>query len=424
MNILYLAHRLPYPPDKGDKIRSYRQLTRLARRHQVWCASFVDRREDAVHVRRLRRFCVSAVAVPLVRGPALIRAAAGTIRGRTVTESFYRSREMAELVRRWSRLVPFDAVVAFSSSMAGYALQASARRRVLDLCDLDSQKWLEYAEHSEPPLSWLYRLEASRLSRRERAWLDAFDAAIVISDAEAAGLDGIPRPEKLHVITNGVDLPVHPRNHCGVPNEAPVIGFVGAMDYRPNVDAVSWFAEACWSELQAAHPEARFRIVGRSPGRAVRRLGSMPGVEVVGAVSDVQTELQSFDISVAPMRMARGLQNKVLEAMAAGLPVVLTTKAAEGINARTGEHFVVVDSADRMIRRILGLMADPAERQRIGLAARSYVARHHRWEDPLVRFEFVATGAVQREIPRAVVLRDTTRRASAEAPAPAESSAL
>ena len=392
MNILYLAHRIPYPPNKGDKIRSFRQLEHLAKRHRVWCACFVDTPDDAGHVETLREHCADVIAIRLKRFPAMWRGLFGLIRGATLTESFYRSREMTRALRRWTASTRFDAVVAFSSSMASFALEVPTRRRVLDCCDLDSRKWQDYAGSRRGLLQRLYYTEGVRLARREVQWLDSFDATIVITEHEAEPLLNATGSHRLHVVRNGVTLDRKTEDAAYRTITAPIVGFIGALDYRPNVDAVVWFVKHCWPGVRAAVPDAVFRIVGRSPVRGVRRLARVDGVSVVGEVPDVTSELEKFAVSVAPLRIARGLQNKVLEAMAAGKPVVLSSGAAEGIAARDRTHFFVSDRVERVVGDVVSLLGDPAERARLGHAARRFVESHHRWDEVLREFELVVTG--------------------------------
>jgi len=416
MNILYLAHRIPYPPDKGDKLRAFRQIERLARLHKVWCACFVDSPRDYRHLPALREYCVDLAAIELRPVIATGRGMWGLLRGRTVTESYYASAAMRATVGRWAGTVGFDAVVAFSSSMAAYALAAPAGRRILDLCDRDSQKWLDYSVHSSGLPRRLYRIEGQRLARCERSWIEAFDASILITAAEAAPLRNLAASSRLHVVGNGVLLPaLQPADRdasCGAPELEPLsgmpdgallptVGFVGMMNYRANVDAVRWFVETCWPRIVATHPRAVFRIVGRRPGRSVRRLSRIKGVQVVGGVDDALDEVRRFDVSVAPMRIARGLQNKVLEAMAAARPVVLTSRAAEGIEATAGRDFVIADSPDEIGRCVAELLSDPSARRRLGESARRYVAQHHRWNVELDKFELIVTGATTASVARA-----------------------
>ncbi|UCG16785.1 MAG: hypothetical protein JSV19_01870, partial [Phycisphaerales bacterium] len=280
MNILHLAHRLPYPPNKGDKVRSYHQIAHLARNHAVWCACFVDDPADLVHVDRLRSLCREVAAIRLFKPVAALGGLWNLTTGGTFTEGFYQHLHMLRTLQRWNRTVDFDAVLVFSSGMAPYARYVDAPRKIVDFCDLDSQKWSAYARRGAGPRAPLFRLEARRLARHELEWLDAFDAAVVITDAEAADLIHSPLRHKVHTVSNGVDPPAG----CDriAPPDQPVVGFVGAMDYPPNVDAVRWFAETTWPLIIRRVPGARFEIVGRYPTRPVRELSRIEGVEVIG----------------------------------------------------------------------------------------------------------------------------------------------
>ncbi len=396
MKILYLTHRMPYPPNKGDKLRALRQIKRLSRNHSVTVACFVDDPRDMHHMADLLQHCASVVAIPIHRSVANVRGLLGMCAGSTITESFYRSRAMRRAIAELCRETRFDIVVAFSSCMAPYALNAPADRHVLDLCDRDSAKWLEYAGFSHGPSRWLYRWEARRLAAREQEWLSTFDASILISRAEAAGLEQDDR-RNLHFVTNGVEIPVRglrgPDEDAEGPPRPLTIGFVGVMDYFPNVDAVCWFVRSVWPAIRSAFPEARFRIIGRSPASRVRKLAQVPGVTVTGEVENVSSELANLDISVAPLRMARGLQNKVLEAMAAGVAVVLTSKAAEGIDATHGREFLIADAAQDFAEAVVRLAEMPRRRAEMAATGRRFVATSHRWSDALDRFELVVTGA-------------------------------
>ena len=396
MNILYLAHRIPYPPDKGDKLRAFRQIERLSKRHRVWCACFVDVPSDFRHVTALRERCEDVAAIELKPRYAKLRGMWNLVRGGTITEGFYHSHDMRSVLQRWARVIRFDAVAAFSSSMAPYALSVPAPRRVIDYCDRDSQKWIDCADYSRGLVQRLYRAEGERLGVRELRWMDAFDASILITEMEASPLRELVASRKLHVVGNGVALPER-RNRTAMAR--PTVGFVGVMDYFPNVDAVSWFVRECWPMIRSVQPTAVFRIVGRSPVRAVRRLGRCPGVQIVSGVDDMQAELQRFDVSVAPLRIARGIQNKVLEAMAAARPVVLTSKAAAGIGAETGRDYLVQDTPAGIAGAVRDLLGDPSAGQRIGDAARRFVAEHHRWDEQMDRYELLVTGAMERSTP-------------------------
>ncbi len=388
MNILYLAHRIPYPPDKGDKIRSYHQLAYLARRHKVWCACFADDPADLRHVPKLRDMCQDVAVIRLFKSIATPRALWNLAAGGTFTEGYYQHLRLLEALHRWNANVAFDAVHVFSSGMAPYARHVQADRKVIDLCDLDSRKWLAYAEQAGGPKARLFHLEGQRLAERELQWLETFDAAVLITEAEADELANCPRQDKLYVIGNGVDVPDLP-DERHVPDD-PRIGFVGCMDYPPNVDAVRWFVDDIWPWIIKEVPETVFQIVGRRPTRAVRSLAGRR-VEVLGEVDQVLPHLRGFRVSVSPHRVARGLQNKVLEAMAAARPVVLTSAAASGIDARHGEHFLVADAPHPFAFRVLDLLADASRCADIGQAARRFVVEHHCWDREVAKLESLLT---------------------------------
>ncbi len=441
MNILYLAHRIPYPPNKGDKLRAFWQIEHLSRRHRVWCACFVDDPHDFQHIPKLHNYCADVGTVELKLAFARIRGLMSLVCGRTITEGFYSSCEMASLLDGWQSSIRFDAVVAFSSSMAQYALRIAAPRRILDLCDLDSLKWADYAEHIERKqrksfharvLARLYRWESERLAAAELRWIDESDAAVLATEMEIAPLRALVSGRKLQVIGNGVDLPDRDVRCKSTPQVSPsqstidnrqsamaanqltlgtstslvsapsTIGFVGVMDYLPNVDAVKWFASECWPAIHRRFPMAQFRIVGRGPTPAVRKLGEMPGIHVVGEVTSVADELSHFDVSIAPLRIARGVQNKVLEAMAAAKAVVLTPKAAQGIAATDGRDYLIAESASQIASAVCSLLADSAARFQLGRAARDFVARNRRWEPQLDKLETLLTELHIRSAPAGV----------------------
>ncbi len=391
MNILYLAHRIPFPPNKGDKLRAFRQLEFLSRRHRVWCACFIDDPQDAKHVAALRNYCHQVGTVRLHRAVATLRGLSGLFLGGTMTESFYASARLTRLIRNWCPEVSFDAVVAFSSSMASYALAVPAARRVLDLCDLDSRKWNDYADASLPLMRHLYRTEARRLAIRERDWISRFTAATLITRRETELLPPDCR-SRVQVISNGV-TPLMTPTVTGTPlTQTPVIGFLGQMDYKPNVEAALWFARQCLPAIRLRFPQAIFRIVGRRPTRAIRGLARLPGIEVTGEVADATAELMKFDISVAPLHIARGLQNKVLEAFAASKPVVTTSAVAASLEISAGREALIADDATSFATAVVRLLRDPIMAARTGAAGHEFVIRHHQWEKELQRFELLVTG--------------------------------
>lgn len=387
--ILYLTNRVPYPPDKGDRIRTFHQIDRLALRHDVYCATFTEAPADAHRVARLRRWCRDVLAIPWQKSSALLRAAKSWSAGGTLTHGAYHHSVMARQLARWSERQRFDVVVCFSSIMAPYVEFVSARRKILDLCDVDSEKWSDYARTARFPLSRLYASEARRLAGYEHNALNHFDETIVITRRERLLLDAFEQNPRIHVVPNGVQRveAVSPAADCG-----PVIGFIGTMNYRPNVDAVLWFSNSVWPMVRKRHPDAQFNIIGRSPTRAIRRLGRRQGITVTGAVRDTRTYLDRCRIVVAPLRVARGLPNKIIEAMAAGRPVVSTSAAADCLAAEPDTHLLVGDTAATFADGVSTLLTNDARCRAVAGVSRAWVARHHCWDSALDDFERIVAG--------------------------------
>lgn len=393
MKILFVTHRLPCPADRGCKIRSAALLYGLARRHEVWCAGFLDNhadRELQAEVRRsideLGRLCRGVLAVPFRASLAGYRALGGMIRGSTATESYFASRPLRDGLRTWSRDVGFDAVFAFSSGIAPPALEAAANRRVLCMDDLDSRKWAELAAGARWPMRTIYATEARRLARLENEWIARFDATLMVSRREA---DLVGDPElrsKVHVIP-----PILPALAASSPSSAvaktgPVVGFLGVMDYGPNVDAACWFAREIWPRVRRQCDAARLMIVGRSPAPSVRELARDESVTVTGTVPGIEPYLDQMRVHVAPLRIARGVQIKVLTAMAAARPCVVTSCVAEGLGARAGRDLLVADSPAGFAAAVIDLLEHPEKAQAIGRAGQRF-ARQHDPEQVIRRVE-------------------------------------
>jgi sugar transferase (PEP-CTERM/EpsH1 system associated) len=381
---LFLAQRLPYPPDKGDKIRSYRLLRRLAERGRVRLGAFVDDEADLVHLPALREFCADAHIARLDPRLAKLRCLTGFATGAPLSLGYYRDRGLADWVGRVLRETRPDAVLVFSSAMAQFVLdRPEAPPFVMDFVDVDSDKWRQYADTLAPPLSWVYRREWRRLLEFDRRVARAALAGTFVSEPEAELFRRLApeSADKTYAVANGVDADYFSPERQYVrplPEGRPSFVFTGAMDYWPNVDAVVWFAEAMLPRIRAKLPEAEFWIVGANPAPAVEKLRSLPGVTVTGRVPDVRPYLAQATAAVAPLRISRGVQNKVLEAMAMARPVLVTPQALEGIDAAPGRELALADGeeafADAAVRAARGEL-DPG----MGAAARACVIAHFSW---------------------------------------------
>ena len=381
MRLLYLCHRVPFPPNKGEKIRAYHHLAHLSKGHRVHLACLADTRSDFESARSLETMCASVDVVYRSPTASNLAALAALPTGRSLSVAAFDSPALRARVERRKSEAPPDVLVAYSAVMAQYIADATDRPRVLDFVDADSEKLREYGRQRSFPQSVLYALEAGRMARYEASMASAFDASIFISEAEAEIVRPRAPDADYHVIRNGVDLEAFRPD--GRVDEArhPIIVFTGVMGYFPNVDAVIHFARDIFPHVREHRPDARFVIVGRDPVPDVRRLARHPGITVTGAVEDVRPYLADAAVAIAPFRIARGVQNKVLEAMACAVPVVGTSLAFQGLAAGDGDGIRVADAPEAFAAAVVALLRDPALRREQGQRARRYVERHHRWDE-------------------------------------------
>ncbi|MCM0001190.1 MAG: TIGR03087 family PEP-CTERM/XrtA system glycosyltransferase [Erythrobacter sp.] len=382
--ILFLAHRVPFPPDRGDRIRSHHLLRALAKLGPVHVGCFGEGDESAE--RALAAVAASRHVAPRTK-PLPLAGAEAVLSGKPVSLTAFHSARLARWVRETIAREGVEAIVVFSGQMGQYVPDDFAGPVVIDLCDVDSAKFEAYAAAGER--AWLYGREARLLATEEERLGQRADAAILISEAEAVlyrSRLSAPGTVNVQVIGNGIDAaffdPAIATPHPALAEAAgPHFVFTGQMDYRPNEQAALWVIEALLPVLRARLPQATFHVVGRNPTRALMAVDGAPGVRVWGAVPDVRPFIAAADAVLAPLLIARGVQNKVLEAMAMARPVVLTPDAATGIAAVDGEHWLVAPpEPEAMAARIADLIADPDAARRIGAAARDFVLRHHGWE--------------------------------------------
>jgi sugar transferase (PEP-CTERM/EpsH1 system associated) len=390
-NILYLVHRMPFPPDKGDKVRSYHLLKHLTARHNVFLGTFMDDPADAVHVETLRSMCAGLRVVTLDTRVARMRSAIGLLRGEALTLPYYRSGALRAWVAETLAEQSIDAAVVFSSAMAQYLTGFPAERTLVDFVDVDSAKWTQYAATRSWPSSWVYRREGKRLLAFERAVALRAAHSFFATDKEAE-LFRRSAPECSHVVegmSNGVDAEYFsPQQDLTSPfreGELAIV-FTGAMDYWPNVDAVVWFAQEILVRLRKHRPSLKFYIVGRNPTPTVLALND-EDTTVTGTVPDVRPYLHYAALVVAPLRVARGIQNKVLEAMAMARPVVASQACADAVDAVGGRDFAVAGDAADYASKIEELLRDPDLSARMGASARTRVLERYSWQAHLSRID-------------------------------------
>jgi polysaccharide biosynthesis protein PslH len=384
-DLLFLAQRIPYPPNKGDKIRSYHLLRGLARTYRLHLGCFVDDPADWPHVERLAPLVASHCVLPLDRRRAQLRGLSGLLSGQPLSLPYYRDRRMARWVDGVMERTRPRAAFLFSSQMAQYVVRGRRPERlVMDFVDVDSQKWVQYAARQHGLQSWVYDREGRRLLDFERAVAGLADASLFVSPAERDVFRSLA-PEhaaRVHALENGVDTDYFSPEGaypCPFADGGAVAVFTGAMDYWPNIEAAIWFATRVLPLLRKRLAGLRFAIVGSNPAPQVTELAGESGIIVTGRVPDVRPYLAHATVAVAPVLTARGVQNKVLEGMAMARPVVATGAAHEGIDALPGRDLLVADGAEGFAAAVLQAISKAGTTE-MGAMARRRVVEAYSWE--------------------------------------------
>jgi sugar transferase (PEP-CTERM/EpsH1 system associated) len=390
--LLFLSHRIPYPPDKGDKIRAWHILRHLMQSHRVFVGCLIDDPADWAHVPALRERCAELACFPLHPRWQKLRALARFRPGKPLTLDYFHNPRLRRWVLDTIEREEIDRVFVFCSAMVPYAIDIAGAERVLDFIDADSSKWTEYAERSRWPMSWVWAREGRTLLEFERRAARSFDHSLFVSEDELRHFRSLA-PEsagRTSFISNGVDFryfsPLHPFDDP-FPTGGARIVFTGAMDYRPNIDAVSWFAREVMPLLREGGRSPGFWIVGANPADEVRRLADLAGVHVTGRVPDTRPYLAHADVVVAPLRIARGIQNKVLEAMAMGRPVVATPQAFQGICAEPGRELLIAEDARALARCVTEVL--DGRHPTLGCEARNAVETRYDWSTTLAPLDTI-----------------------------------
>ncbi|WP_166820451.1 TIGR03087 family PEP-CTERM/XrtA system glycosyltransferase [Thalassoroseus pseudoceratinae] len=399
-DLLYMTHRVPYPPNRGDRIRTYHLLRHLAKDHRIHLACLADEPPSDETRAELDRLCERVAIVPVASKRRWLRGASSFLVGRTVTEGMFHEPKLHEVLRRWQAETVFDAALASSSALSPYlrALHRSAVPCVMDFIDVDSVKWQDYASESVGIKKWLYTREATRLRRVEQDVCGWAKSVTVVSTPEANLLTEMAPMANAHAVPNGVDVDFFTPQLKSEPQRCV---FVGAMDYRPNVAGCLWFADHVWPSVLERYPEATFEIVGREPTAAIRNLEQQPGIHVVGTVPDVRPYLHRATVAVVPLSIARGVQNKVLEALAAGKAVIGSPSPVVGLGVEPGVHLLKAETPNEWATAISRVFDDPTLREELGSAGREFVMMHHRWETCLEPMSRLIDDAIPTSSPSA-----------------------
>ncbi len=390
--LLFLSQRLPYPPTKGEKIRALRIFRYLAQWYDIHLGCLMDNVADMDYVATMRALCADmhvAVITPKVAKVTCLR---GLLTGEALSVTYFQDRALNAWVQTVLREVKPAVIFVYSSNMVPYILDTPfTGRRVVDLVDIDSEKWRAYADGARGLMKWIYRREWRKITALEHRIARECDVASFVSDAEADLFRQLlpGSAERVLSVSNGVDIDYFDPSGDYPPlydTTRPNFVFTGTMDYPPNADAVVWFATRIFPLIRADLPAAQFHIVGHSPTDEVRRLATIDGVHVTGRVTDVRPYVAHATASVAPLRIARGIQNKVLEAMAMAKPVVVTSGALEGIDAQPGTEVIVADTVAAFASACVGLATGP-EALTIGKAARARAIGSYDWSVRLSQFD-------------------------------------
>lgn len=386
MRILFLSQRVPYPPNRGDKITTSKLIERMRRKHTVRCVAFSHGAQDDEGARELERLGIPVRTVPYRDTRAKLGALPLLLTNTPLTLGVYGSAALQRIVDE--EIAAADLAYAYSSSMGAFLERHSTKPRVMHFGELDSDKWRQYAEKSSFPMSAIYAREQRTLLEFERRIARSFSANVVCTPLEQRVFEQQIPGASCVVLRNGVDLAhFHPRDNT--PEKGELV-FTGVMNYHPNAEGCVWFVREILPLVRAKLPETRLTIVGSSPTREVENLAAVAGVQVTGFVPDTRAFLRKASIAVAPLRIARGIQNKVLEALAMGLPVVGTTSATQGVEGEPGRDFLVADDPAGFAAHLVDLLSNPARAREFGARGRSFVERQYDWEkvfeplDPLL----------------------------------------
>lgn len=378
MNVLFACHRLPFPPKRGGKIRPFNIIRHLTESgHRVTVASLARSAEELEEGSGLGEYChalhvgqvgtLAAVVNMVGRLPTAVPSSMG----------YFYSGELHRQVRQALRQNSYDLVFVHCSSAAQYVRTANGIKSIIDFGDMDSEKWRDYSDFKPFPLSLGYRLEAAKLHRAEVRLAQRFDLSTCTTRAELDTLRGFAAARRSDWFPNGVDSEFFSPTER--PYEQDSICFVGRMDYYPNQQAMVRFCNEILPLLRERRPSVRLTIVGAEPSAEIVALGERPGITVTGTVPDVRDYVRNAALTVAPLLIARGTQNKILESMALGVPVVCSPIAADGVDAVAGEHLLTADRPADYVDALAALLEQPERRARLSTAARQRVLTHHSW---------------------------------------------
>jgi len=385
MRILFVCHRFPFPPQRGGKIRPFNIIRHLSQHHDVTVASPVRSAEELEAGAGLANHCARVITAKISAPAALARMVARLPTAAPSSMGYFYSPGLARRITAELARTRFDLIFVHCAFVAAYVSEVTSAKKVLDFGDMDSQKWLAYAHARAFPLSLGYHVDGTKLRRAEARLATKFDLCTCTTLGELEVLRSYNTGVPADWFPNGVDTEYFRPGDA--PYDPNTVCFVGRMDYYPNQEGVIDFCRDVLPLIRARRPGVALRVVGAAPSARIRDLGQIPGVTVTGSVPDVRPYVQASAVSVAPLLIARGTQNKILEAMAMGVPTISSVAASKGVDAEPGRHLLTASSPREFAESVLCLLENPAERKRVAEAARARVLSHHNWQSSMARLD-------------------------------------
>jgi len=385
MKILFVCHRFPFPPERGGKIRPFNIIRHLSQSASVTVASLVRSDEELEQGRGIQDYCDRYIAESIGSIGTRLRMIMQIVTSQPSSMGYFYSSALKRRIDAELETGSYDLIFVHCSSAAQYVESWPDIPKILDFGDMDSEKWMLYAKNRKLPLSLGYWLEAVKLRRVEGRMAAAFDLCSCTTRAELETLQGLGTAKETAWFPNGVDTEFF--SPTAEPYDPDLICFTGRFDYFPNQRAVIYFCHDVLPQIQTKRPNTRFVIIGAEPPAFIRKLGRLAGVTVTGTVPDVRMYVRRAAVSVAPLDIARGTQNKILEAMAMGIPVVASQQASKGVDAISGQHILVAHNTQDYVDTIEQLLQDPDHRKNFAEQARGRMLSHHSWAESMKRVD-------------------------------------
>ena len=393
MKILYICHRFPYPPKRGGKIRPFNMISHFANKHEVHVASLAHSDLDLEEAAGIAPFCASYVVIKPGTIDRWMRMLSKVPSNAPSGPQYFHSKKMQTVIDKLLITHSFDLIFVHCAFVAHYVMHVPDIPKILDFGDMDSQKWLEYSKWKSFPLSAMFYIEGRKMERYEAQLASQFDVCTATTKLEYDTLVSMKTANSADWFPNGVDSDLFCMDDSSKDYDRDQIVFVGRMDYFPNQNAVKYFAEQVMPEIRKVRPTTKFTIVGAEPSTSIKQLTKLPNIAVTGTVPDVKSYLRKAALTVAPLNIARGTQNKILESMSLGVPVVATSFAARGVDAQPGVHLLTADGTANTAQSVLEILENEGLRDKLSVAGRQRVLLAHSWSESMKSLDGIVSRA-------------------------------